>query len=232
MSNSQQLYQLQQAELEFRKHRSEIASIEAQINNEDALNTAKSNIQTAESKLNSLTATQRDLELSATGLDDQVKEMDNKLYSGKTTNPKELLGFTADSKMLRKNREVIEDSLLQSMIEVDEALEIVNVSQIDLQDIQNHRVSDLEHLTQEKDRLLRELTNLEKLQQQLQKEVDPNSLSLYQLLKRTKGTSVARVEGGICRGCGLSVPSHELQKARSRPDLTRCSSCGRILYIS
>ena len=113
MSNAHQLYQLQQTELEFVQHRSQIASIEAKLNNEDVLTEARLSFQSAENKLSSLTSTQRDLELSASGLDAQVKEMDNKLYSGKTTNPKELLGFAADSKMLKKHREEIEDSLLQ-----------------------------------------------------------------------------------------------------------------------
>ena len=40
----------------------------------------------------------------------------------------------------------------------------------------------------------------------------------------------ARVEQGICRGCRISLPTTDLQQARSGK-LVQCSSCGRILFL-
>ena len=50
-------------------------------------------------------------------------------------------------------------------------------------------------------------------------------------LKKQKGTAVAKVEQGVCCGCRISLPSTELQRARS-DSLVRCSSCGRILFLA
>ncbi|MFC2072406.1 C4-type zinc ribbon domain-containing protein, partial [Chloroflexota bacterium] len=52
-----------------------------------------------------------------------------------------------------------------------------------------------------------------------------------QALKKQKGTAIANVEQGICRGCRILLPITELQRARSS-SLVRCSSCGRILFLA
>ena len=56
-------------------------------------------------------------------------------------------------------------------------------------------------------------------------------IDLYTELKKQKGIAVAKVEQGICRGCRISLPTAELQQARSG-SLVRCSSCGRILFLA
>jgi len=44
--------------------------------------------------------------------------------------------------------------------------------------------------------------------------------------------SVAKVEGGACQGCRISLPMNLLQKARSGNSLVQCSSCERVLYLT
>jgi predicted nucleic acid-binding Zn-ribbon protein len=40
------------------------------------------------------------------------------------------------------------------------------------------------------------------------------------------------VERGLCRGCGVTLPSGDVQRARAGQELVRCNSCGRILYVA
>ena len=51
------------------------------------------------------------------------------------------------------------------------------------------------------------------------------------LLKTRDGSAVAKVERGMCQGCRLTLPTLELQRARSSEGIARCGSCGRILYV-
>ncbi len=75
------------------------------------------------------------------------------------------------------------------------------------------------------------LSNLQDKRQLLTADIDPQTIEVYQALKKQKGIAVARVEQGICRGCRISLPVAELQRARSG-SLVRCSSCGRILFLA
>ncbi|MFC1940720.1 zinc ribbon domain-containing protein, partial [Chloroflexota bacterium] len=75
------------------------------------------------------------------------------------------------------------------------------------------------------------LASLKHKRQQLVSEIDPQVIETYQLLRKHKGTAVAKVTEGICRGCRISLPVTELQQVRSG-SLVRCSSCGRILFLA
>ena len=62
-------------------------------------------------------------------------------------------------------------------------------------------------------------------------EVAHEALQVYDQIKGHKGTAVARVEQGTCRGCRIALPTTELQQVRGG-GLVRCSSCGRILFLA
>jgi len=48
---------------------------------------------------------------------------------------------------------------------------------------------------------------------------------------RRAGRAVALLEGELCLGCRVTLPTSKAQQARQREDLTLCSSCERILYV-
>ena len=54
-------------------------------------------------------------------------------------------------------------------------------------------------------------------------------LKLFRTLQSSKGTAVAKVEQGICKGCGITLPSGEVQKIRAATNLMRCPGCRRIV---
>ena len=58
------------------------------------------------------------------------------------------------------------------------------------------------------------------------------SLTLYErLLAAREGVALAELEGKICQGCFMEVPSNLYVKRRARHELIQCPSCDRILYI-
>jgi hypothetical protein len=61
--------------------------------------------------------------------------------------------------------------------------------------------------------------------------VAPNLIPMYESLRKSRaGVAVARVERNMCQGCRLSLPTGDVQKARTSQGTVLCSSCGRILY--
>jgi predicted nucleic acid-binding Zn-ribbon protein len=75
------------------------------------------------------------------------------------------------------------------------------------------------------------LSDLRNKRQLLAAEIDPQIIEVYSDLKRQRGTAVAKIEQGICRGCQISLSAAELQWARSG-ELVRCSTCRRILFLA
>ncbi len=61
--------------------------------------------------------------------------------------------------------------------------------------------------------------------------IDPQTLEVYRELRKRKGTAIARVEQGTCRGCQIALPVSDLQQVRSG-SLVRCDSCERILFLA
>ena len=61
--------------------------------------------------------------------------------------------------------------------------------------------------------------------------VAQNLIPMYESLRKSRGgVAVARVERNMCQGCRLSLPTGDVQKARTSQGTVLCSSCGRILY--
>ena len=63
------------------------------------------------------------------------------------------------------------------------------------------------------------------------KEVDPQVLEHYRRLKRRSGPAVVVVEGGVCQGCLMRLPSQFVQSMRRQRDqIQLCSHCKRFVY--
>lgn len=63
-------------------------------------------------------------------------------------------------------------------------------------------------------------------------EVSPESLQLYErLLAAREGVALAELEGRVCQGCYMEVPSNLYVRVARGTSLTQCPSCDRIFYI-
>ena len=62
--------------------------------------------------------------------------------------------------------------------------------------------------------------------------ITPALLQQYEQVRKAKrGLGLAEVGGGgTCGGCNVRLPIHVVQKVKRADSVTRCPSCGRILY--
>ncbi len=63
--------------------------------------------------------------------------------------------------------------------------------------------------------------------------VDAPLLKQYEQVRRSrKGLGVVQIiDNAKCGGCNVKLPLHVVQKVRSGSGITRCSNCGRILWV-
>jgi len=156
---------------------------------------------------------------------------EGKLYSGRIKDPKELTNLQREVDGLRIRRDQLEDKALAIMDRVELSTTSVATLSDELKTLEAEWHSQQQQLSTNMEQLKTTLSDLKHKRQLLSVKIDPQAIELYQELKKQRRQAVAKVEQGICRGCRISLPTTELQRARG-DSLVQCSSCGRILFLA
>lgn len=231
MSVAKQLYQLQEIDLEIESAERTLKQKVSQLGETEALTEARARLTAGQKQRDELKHRQQAVEWDIDDLTSKIKGLEEQLYSGRIKNPKELTNLQHEVEMLKAKRDHLETNALETMDQVEKTEGSVAAAGEALRELETEWQEQQQQLAVEIEALKSKLSELNSQRQQLGAEIKPGALELYEKLRRQKGQAVARVEQGICRGCRISLPSSDLQRARSG-DLVPCGSCGRILFLS
>jgi uncharacterized protein len=165
-------------------------------------------------------------------IDDKIKHESNRLYGGDITSPKELASIQAELDALRRRKSHLEDQDLEVM----ERREAVEGAQSGLAE----RVADLERrvaeATEARDHaaveIETELTQNTAARKEIVPDLPSDLIEVYEELRPKKGgVAAAALEGGVCRGCGVSLSpvALDVMKRDESGEPPRCENCRRIL---
>jgi len=230
MSVAKQLYQLQEVELEIESNEQALAQLASQFGENQAVVKARTELKLKQQHLEELGRQQHSAEWEIDDLVNKLTPAEEKLYSGRIKNPKELANLQHEVDGLRIRRSQLEDKTLEIMDQVELSTASVATLSNELKTLETDWHSQQQQLSSDMEKLKTLLSDLKHKRQLLSAEIDPQAIEFYQELKKRKRQAVAKVEQGICRGCRISLPTTELQRARS-DSLVQCSSCGRILFL-
>ena len=230
MSLPGQLYKLQQIDLEFQRDQQALNEIENELNDNKALVAAQSELAWQKQKLEVARKEQKSAEWELEDLQEKVKNINNKLYSGTTKNPKELVNLEKEAKSLKSKIGSKEDELLELMGQIEELGAEIKTASGRLQLLQQEWQQRQEALSRGKTGIEAKLGGLAQSRQGLAQQIDSEVLGLYEQIRLMRGQAVAKVEQGRCQGCHITLPTSQWQKAKAG-DLVQCSSCNRILYL-
>jgi len=231
MGVAKQLYQLQEVDLELESNERALQQVASQLGESQEVVRARNKLASERQRLEELRRQQHSLEWEIDGIATKLTAAEDKLYSGSICSPKELANLQHEVDGLKTRRSQLEDKALDIMEQVELATASVATIDSQLKTMEAEWQSQQQQLSADMEQLKAVLSNLKHKRQTLAAEIDPRAVELYQELKNQKGTAVAKVEQGICRGCRISLSATELQRARSG-SLTQCSSCGRILFLA
>lgn len=231
MSVARQLYQLQELDLEIESQEQALSQVTSQLGESQVVLRVQSQLQLEQQRLEELRRKQHSAEWELEDLATKLTTAEETLFSGRVKNPKELTNLQHEVEVLKAKRNQIEEKALEIMEQVE--LSETSVARInsELETVKAEWHRQQQELSDSVERLKAILSDLRHKQQLLLKEISPQAIELYQGLRKGKKAAVARVEQGICRGCRISLPTTDLQRARSG-DLIKCSSCGRILFLA
>jgi predicted nucleic acid-binding Zn-ribbon protein len=231
MGVAKQLYQLQEFDLEIESNERALSRIVSQLGESEAVVRVQNQLQLEEQHLEELKYKQRSAEWEIDDLETKVTAAEETLFSGKIKNPKELTNLQHEVEALKAKRDQIEEKTLEIMDQVGQSeISVARISN-ELETLKAEWQRQQKQLSDEMERLKVVLSNLKQKWQLLSEEIEPQAVEFYQELRKEKGTAVVKVEQGICRGCRISLPTTDLQRARGG-NVVQCSSCGRILFLA
>ena len=233
MTTIRQLYEIQELDLRIAECNSIISSVDSQIGDREELDAIHRELDTQSDFLSQLRVKQRSQELDVESAREKLQEIDGKLYGGTVTNLRELGGFEKEAAFLRSRLEELDDNLLDAMEKLEEAQMRVASLENETNRAEEHWRVNQKDLAERRGQAEETLAGLETTRQGLVAQVGPQELRLYESLRLSKGgVAIAKVERGLCRGCRMTLPTNQIQRARGGRETVLCNSCGRILYIS
>lgn len=186
----------------------------------------------AEQELNDLHAMLRNLELQVNGLEEKIKQIEQRLYGGRVSHPKELQGLDQDEKQLKKHKFDLEDHVLDLMTKIEDAEKNVKESRGRLARKSEQWATQAEQARAAIHGLDVSDADLEHKRQTLRAQIKPDDLRVYDDLRRSKkGRAVAPIKGTSCSACGFAVPSGLISRAKLGDEMVFCVNCGRILVV-
>jgi len=231
MANLTVLYRLQQSDLQLEDNAEALSRLEGSSEGSEALRQAEAAWEKAKAEKREGDRKLKNAELQLASLENEKKQTQEKLYSGKVTNSKELSQLEKDLESLGKRRSQLDGEVLDFMDKLEKADALLVSSERKLaetksQDAESHAAGESRKAELQKLR-----GELEARRQSLVQSLDEAILEKYQdLRKRHAGLAIVKLQKNSCGGCFMLVPESSIQKVKVL-ELEYCSSCGRILYL-
>ena len=230
MSVVSKLYQLQLVDSEKEDKTQRLTEIKTRLGDSEEVRLAREGIAEAEQKLGALRSQMRDLELEIAGLNARLKKNQDRLYSGRVRNPKELSNLQEEAASFRRRRSELEDGQLELMIAIEEEEAELAERQARLRQIEATWQEEQALLSAEKDRRELRLVELEEERATRRAGIGAADRALYDDLRQgLGGTGIAQLKRGICQACGVDVPTGMRRSVERDEGLSYCPTCGRLL---
>ena len=173
------------------------------------------------------------LEGDIEAVDQKVAREEQRMLSGKVSNPKELSSLQAEIESLKRRRSSIEEDLLEVMVQRESATATVDKLEAERGQVAAERdelTATVERLTADIDAELKEHAAKREEAAAL---VPDDLKAMYEKIRATKGgVGAAALVGGTCQGCHTKLPAVEAERIRKEKGLQRCDNCRRILVVT
>ena len=231
MNLGKRLYDLQQLDLRLEKTAEALSRVEHQLNHNEALEKAKSDLEAIHKEQAALQEKQRAAEYAVEDLQAKLKPIQQKLLSGLVTDPKELGAMQQQANQIKSHVREQEDKVLDIMGQAEGLQKAAAAKAAEVDAIEREWAAKRSQLKAEQGELMAALDSDRTMRSEVLGQIDPTHLQLYEKLRHKKqGSAVAKIEQGRCQGCKIAIPVSELSQARAG-ELVQCSNCSRLLCV-
>lgn len=231
MSRISDLFRLQELDLERERWVSRQADIDRTLADEAGVQAAQAAVAHAHAQFTRARGQAQTLEHEMQALTGKMHELEQRLYGGRLSNPKELRDLQADVQSHQRRRAALEEQQFTALIESETAETQLAAAQHQLQTAETAWHSGNTSLRTERAQIAERLVGLDDERTSLTNRIRPDDLATYQRLRASKnGRALARLDDGVCNACWVEPSATLAQQARRGQEPALCPNCGRILY--
>ena len=227
----QALYAVQQVDSLIQRAKRGQAALDT---GKDATAQAEAAQETSQQKRNAqhkLSGELKDSELKLAAVETKRKNYQQKLYQGTVTNPKELSNIEREIEALGRQRSDLDGRVLELMEQVEQAQAEAATADASARQAQGHQTDVVAAFHSRYEALGLELTDLARQRQEAAARVEDKALlKRYDDVRaKSGGVGIARIEGGNCGGCHMTLASTLIKAVREGAATQSCENCGRLL---
>ena len=227
---AQVLYRLQLLDTDLSEQLSKLREAEGLLGESRELLSARHAREQANAELANWQARLRELEMDLEALNSRIAATEQRLYSGRVTNPKELAGLQQDHEYSMRSRDRVEDQVLLAMERVDKSEKAVADASARLEHVETQWQEAQARLAKQIEQLQGRIAALKEERAEVAARLEASDLALYEeLLRKKGGRAVVLLSGQMCQGCRVTLASGKAQRVRLDQELITCTNCGRIL---
>jgi uncharacterized protein len=233
MSQALTLYRLQQIDSETDRVQARLDFIDRTLKDDASIKQAILLAEATTVELSTSEEFQKNADAEVRNLRIKIEQTESSLYGGMVRNPKELLDLQNEAAALKRHLLILDDRLLESMLATEEIQVRNEKAQAQLVTAQYNWDEESRSLHQEQVSLHKDLQKLITERLAITNSLAPDQIHLYdQIRTQRQGLAVTGIQENTCIACGTTLTLALVQTARSSGQISRCPSCGRILYGS
>jgi predicted nucleic acid-binding Zn-ribbon protein len=198
----------------------------------DRIGEVEKEIVDVEARKHELVRVQQRLEDEITSLTDKAVAHDKTLYSGAIANPRELQAMQDEIAALRRRIGQLEDQEIELMEQIEPLDADLARLRGEQQELDGRGTALRTSIVEDEVLLDDELAAVQAERDVIAGAVEPDLLGEYEKLRpRAGGIAIARLVGGSCGGCHLSLSAMEVDRIKHLPpdEPAYCEECGRLL---
>ncbi len=211
--------------------RARLASLKA------ALEAFREQVKEEKKQLDEVMKEKKLVELDVMSREDQIKKYSTQMYDVKTN--KEYTAMQDEIAKAKTLNQGAEDKLLQIMMKEDELKGLAGRRAQDVAEAEKKSKSEEAEVNGILQGIEAERAAKEADKQQRLKEMKPDSLRLYERIRRSRGgaplSMVVEASGGkgeaACGECHMTIRHQIIVEIHKKEELIACEFCGRILYL-
>lgn len=229
MTQIHQLFQLQKLDTEIDAKKKRLGEVLKAQKEPPVLLAARKRAETAAAELQKWQTKHSGLTLEVGGLNTKAKNSEDRLYSGKVTNPKELADLQQEIEALGRRKAVLEDAVLEALVMVEDTQKEKTAADSELETAAAQWGKQSAHLKTEQNDLALSLHKLIQTRQTKAAAIDAASMREYDELRQQKhGLAVVGLQVNRCLGCQTTVSANKVKEV-DEGQKVYCGGCGRLL---
>ncbi len=204
------------------EHPKKLAEIEAQ------LEATRSIVDAERAKLADVEKQKKTAEEELAAAKDRVKKWEARLTEQRTTREYSALAREVD--IAKKQNVTLQETIAELAQQAEAARAAVDDKERLHKDKADALIARAAEIKKAIDELSGRRAALEEKRAEAAKKADAVLLRKYETIRKRKGTAIAPIVGGACKGCNMNIPPQLYNELRTHPRLDQCPSCGRIIY--